>query len=175
MMEVEGTEPTVTKIKVGMKCRVKNMRVELLRFHEEEMVTALNIAVLRVDEGEVRWVWSSAGMQGRGKWQSPEASSCTIPTCESTGAIPPGMEPGSQRWEAISVHRFSILEDDDGCDLQEDENDAGCSDTQLNFLPRRSRLARHWQGKVLATTRPVGIGEREREREKERETERQAA
>ncbi|KAJ8882624.1 hypothetical protein PR048_014436 [Dryococelus australis] len=46
-------------------------------------------------------------MQGWGKREIPEkarrpaASSGTIPTCENPGPSPPGIEPGSRRWEAI--------------------------------------------------------------------------
>ncbi|KAJ8885905.1 hypothetical protein PR048_012111 [Dryococelus australis] len=55
--------------------------------------TALNSEVLRADEGEARRVWSSAGMKGRGKRETPEktrqpaASSGTIPTCENPAAV----------------------------------------------------------------------------------------
>ncbi|KAJ8871875.1 hypothetical protein PR048_028215 [Dryococelus australis] len=48
-------------------------------------------------------------MKGRGKWEIPEetrlqvASSGTIPTCENPGATPPGIKPGSQRFEARSL------------------------------------------------------------------------
>ncbi|KAJ8866745.1 hypothetical protein PR048_032606 [Dryococelus australis] len=54
-------------------------------------------------------IWSSARMQGYGKREIPEktrrpaASSGTIPTCESSRATPPGIEPGSRRWEASSL------------------------------------------------------------------------
>ncbi|KAJ8876780.1 hypothetical protein PR048_021227 [Dryococelus australis] len=37
------------------------------------------------------------------KTRRPAASSGTVPTCENPGAIPPGLEPGSQRWEASSL------------------------------------------------------------------------
>ncbi|KAJ8873410.1 hypothetical protein PR048_024226 [Dryococelus australis] len=66
----------------------------------EEIWAALNIDVLRVDEGEV-----SAGMQYRGRREStektrrPAAYSGTIPTCEN----PPGIERGAPRWEASSL------------------------------------------------------------------------
>ncbi|KAJ8878619.1 hypothetical protein PR048_019200 [Dryococelus australis] len=55
----------------------------------EENWAALNIEVLRADEGEARRVWSNAGIEGRGKREIPEknrrptASSATIPTCEN--------------------------------------------------------------------------------------------
>ncbi|KAJ8873837.1 hypothetical protein PR048_024673 [Dryococelus australis] len=61
----------------------------------------LTIEILRADEGEMRLARSSAGMKGRGKREIPEktcrtaASSGAILTCEDSGAIPPGMEPGS--------------------------------------------------------------------------------
>ncbi|KAJ8878414.1 hypothetical protein PR048_018992 [Dryococelus australis] len=69
----------------------------------------LDIEILRVDEGGVRRVWSSAGMQGRRKREIPEktrrpaASSGTIRRCESAGVTPPGIEPGSPWWEASSL------------------------------------------------------------------------
>ncbi|KAJ8883501.1 hypothetical protein PR048_015345 [Dryococelus australis] len=59
----------------------------------------------RTDEGEARRVWSSAGMQGRGKRGYPEktrqpaTSSGTIPTCGNPGATLPGIEPGYPRSE----------------------------------------------------------------------------
>ncbi|KAJ8894249.1 hypothetical protein PR048_006861 [Dryococelus australis] len=37
------------------------------------------------------------------KPRRPAALSGTTPTCENTGAIPPGIEPGSPRWEANSL------------------------------------------------------------------------
>ncbi|KAJ8869006.1 hypothetical protein PR048_030552 [Dryococelus australis] len=66
-------------------------------------------SVLRDEEGETRWVWSSSGLQGRGKWKIPEktrrpaASYDTIPICENPGATPPGINPYSPRWEASSL------------------------------------------------------------------------
>ncbi|KAJ8871383.1 hypothetical protein PR048_027700 [Dryococelus australis] len=59
--------------------------------------------------GEVRPVWRSAGIQGRGKRESPEkirrpaASSGTILTRENPGPTPLGIETCSPRWEASSV------------------------------------------------------------------------
>ncbi|KAJ8869255.1 hypothetical protein PR048_030827 [Dryococelus australis] len=56
-------------------------------------------------------VKSSAGMQGRGKRKVPEktrrpaASSSTIPTCEISGATPPGFELGPPWWEASVILR----------------------------------------------------------------------
>ncbi|KAJ8880188.1 hypothetical protein PR048_016654 [Dryococelus australis] len=53
--------------------------------------------------------WSGTGMQGRGKLKNPEktrrqaASSSTIPTCENPEANPPGLEPGSPRWEESAL------------------------------------------------------------------------
>ncbi|KAJ8871643.1 hypothetical protein PR048_027970 [Dryococelus australis] len=50
-----------------------------------------------------------AEMRGWGKREIPEktrrpaTSSGTIPTCENPGATPPGIEPGSPRWEASSL------------------------------------------------------------------------
>ncbi|KAJ8879956.1 hypothetical protein PR048_020577 [Dryococelus australis] len=70
----------------------------------EEIWAALNIEVLRDDEGEV-----NAEIQGPGKREIPEktrrpaASSGTNPTCENPGANPPGIDPGSSRWEASSL------------------------------------------------------------------------
>ncbi|KAJ8877359.1 hypothetical protein PR048_021813 [Dryococelus australis] len=66
-----------------------------------EILAALNTEILRVDEGEVRWVWSSVGMQGRRKREisektrKPAASSGTSPTCKNPGATPPGIEPNA--------------------------------------------------------------------------------
>ncbi|KAJ8887562.1 hypothetical protein PR048_013778 [Dryococelus australis] len=58
----------------------------------EENWAALNIEVLRAEVGEVRWGWSSAGMQGRGggreihkKTRRLAASFGTISTCENPG------------------------------------------------------------------------------------------
>ncbi|KAJ8870276.1 hypothetical protein PR048_029297 [Dryococelus australis] len=65
-------------------------------FRSGEIWAALNIEVLRADEGE-----TSARMQRRGKLEIPEetrrptASYGTIPTCENPGATAPGIEPGS--------------------------------------------------------------------------------
>ncbi|KAJ8865940.1 hypothetical protein PR048_033463 [Dryococelus australis] len=64
---------------------------------------ALNIEVLRADEGEVS--------KGEGKLEIPEktrrpaASSGTIPTRENPGVTPPGIEPGSPRWRRRKIHR----------------------------------------------------------------------
>ncbi|KAJ8871824.1 hypothetical protein PR048_028164 [Dryococelus australis] len=63
----------------------------------------------RPDVGEARRVWSSAGMQGRGKLEISEkahrsaASSGRIPTCENPGATPSGNEPVSPWCEASSL------------------------------------------------------------------------
>ncbi|KAJ8877587.1 hypothetical protein PR048_022042 [Dryococelus australis] len=54
--------------------------------------TALNIEVLRADEGQARRVWSSAGMQGRGKLEIPEKTGRP-----AASSITPGFEPGSPR------------------------------------------------------------------------------
>ncbi|KAJ8878445.1 hypothetical protein PR048_019023 [Dryococelus australis] len=64
----------------------------------EEIWTALNIEVLRADEGEARWVWSGAGMQGWGKREIPEDNPLTSgivrhdSTCANPGATPPEIE-----------------------------------------------------------------------------------
>ncbi|KAJ8874821.1 hypothetical protein PR048_022710 [Dryococelus australis] len=63
----------------------------------------------KAGEGEARWEWSIAGIQGRGKQEIPDktrrlaASSGTIPTCENPGATPPGNKPGSPKREASSL------------------------------------------------------------------------
>ncbi|KAJ8876776.1 hypothetical protein PR048_021223 [Dryococelus australis] len=57
----------------------------------------------------VNVVWSSAGMQGRGKREISEkthriaASSGTIPTCENPGVTRPEIELGSPWWKADSL------------------------------------------------------------------------
>ncbi|KAJ8874639.1 hypothetical protein PR048_025505 [Dryococelus australis] len=64
-----------------------------------------NNGTLRADEDETRWVCSSIGMQRRGEREIPEKtrrpapSSGTIPTCESSGANPPGILSGSLWWD----------------------------------------------------------------------------
>ncbi|KAJ8882986.1 hypothetical protein PR048_014825 [Dryococelus australis] len=71
----------------------------------EDFWVVLNSEVLRVDEGEVRRVWSSVGMKGQEKREIPEkirraaASSGTIPTCDNPGLIRPGIEHSSPWWE----------------------------------------------------------------------------
>ncbi|KAJ8890829.1 hypothetical protein PR048_010338 [Dryococelus australis] len=70
----------------------------------EEMWAGVNNEVSIADEGEVRRVWSSVGMQGPGKpRENPPTSSIVrhdLHTCENSGAAPPGIEPGSCRWDA---------------------------------------------------------------------------
>ncbi|KAJ8880399.1 hypothetical protein PR048_016868 [Dryococelus australis] len=84
-----------------LSSRAVTVDFDTLESVSEDIWTALNIEVLRADEGE-----SDAGMQGRGKREIPEktcrpaASSGTIPTCEDPEAAPPGNEPGSPWWEA---------------------------------------------------------------------------
>ncbi|KAJ8894766.1 hypothetical protein PR048_000073 [Dryococelus australis] len=65
-----------------------------------EICAALNIEVLRCDEGEERG-WGN----GRSpiKPRRPAASSGTIPTCGNTGVTPPGIEAGSPVSEASSL------------------------------------------------------------------------
>ncbi|KAJ8881864.1 hypothetical protein PR048_018350 [Dryococelus australis] len=59
--------------------------------------------------GFTTYVWSSAGMKGRGKREMPEktrrpvASSGKIPTCENPGMTRPGIELGSRWWKAIEL------------------------------------------------------------------------
>ncbi|KAJ8870166.1 hypothetical protein PR048_029179 [Dryococelus australis] len=63
----------------------------------------------RLTSGSRERTKSGAGTQGRGKLEIPEktrrpaASSATIPTCENTGATPPGVEPGSYRRKASAL------------------------------------------------------------------------
>ncbi|KAJ8895716.1 hypothetical protein PR048_001053 [Dryococelus australis] len=70
-----------------------------------QIQVTLSNGVLRADEGETRWIWSSTGMQRRGKRVIPEktnrpvASSDTISECENPGATPPRAEPGLCWWE----------------------------------------------------------------------------
>ncbi|KAJ8874925.1 hypothetical protein PR048_022815 [Dryococelus australis] len=65
----------------------------------------LNIEVLRTDESKTRRVRSSGEMQGSGKREILEktrlaaTSSGTIPACQNSGATPPGIEPGTTRWD----------------------------------------------------------------------------
>ncbi|KAJ8868981.1 hypothetical protein PR048_030522 [Dryococelus australis] len=64
---------------------------------------ALNVEVLRADEGEAWSGGSGVGMKGRRKREIPEktrrpaASSATIRACENLGATPPEIKPGSPR------------------------------------------------------------------------------
>ncbi|KAJ8875332.1 hypothetical protein PR048_023227 [Dryococelus australis] len=73
------------------------------RRHEQLAVTT---QPPRLKPGKKTWVWSSAGVKGRGKWDIPEktrqtaALSGTIPKCENPGVIRPGIEPSSPWWEA---------------------------------------------------------------------------
>ncbi|KAJ8889358.1 hypothetical protein PR048_008857 [Dryococelus australis] len=62
-----------------------------------EIWAALNIAVLRADEGRRKRDIPKK------KTHRPEASSDTIPTCENPGATLLGMELVSPRWEASSL------------------------------------------------------------------------
>ncbi|KAJ8875074.1 hypothetical protein PR048_022964 [Dryococelus australis] len=64
---------------------------------DAQLQLTLNIEVLRADEG-------NAGIKRRVKREIPEKTICsTIPTCESAGATPPGIEPSSPRWENSSL------------------------------------------------------------------------
>ncbi|KAJ8874600.1 hypothetical protein PR048_025466 [Dryococelus australis] len=77
---------------------IENYKADQLEFKKilsEEIWAALNIEVLRADEGKVRRVRSSAGM----KIRLPAESSGTILACKNSGAIAPGIEPGSPRWK----------------------------------------------------------------------------
>ncbi|KAJ8898468.1 hypothetical protein PR048_003828 [Dryococelus australis] len=85
---------------------------DAIKWSNEEIWTALNIEVLRADEGEARLVWSSAGLKGRGKRKIPEktrrpaASSGTIPTSGNPGDPRPGLNPvrhGGRR-ARLSLH-----------------------------------------------------------------------
>ncbi|KAJ8867927.1 hypothetical protein PR048_031736 [Dryococelus australis] len=46
--------------------------VMLRRECSGDMWAALNIEILRADEGEARWIWNNAGMQGRRKREIPD-------------------------------------------------------------------------------------------------------
>ncbi|KAJ8871318.1 hypothetical protein PR048_027635 [Dryococelus australis] len=54
----------------------------------EEIWVALNIEVLRADEGEVISVWSRAGVNGRGKWEIPKKT--RRPAALSGKTVAPG-------------------------------------------------------------------------------------
>ncbi|KAJ8886331.1 hypothetical protein PR048_012542 [Dryococelus australis] len=77
---------------------------------------ALNIEVLREDEGAARSVSSNAGTQERGNRGVPEEtrrpviSSSTIPTSESPGVTPPGIEPRSPNWRYLESTTLSTVE-----------------------------------------------------------------
>ncbi|KAJ8868538.1 hypothetical protein PR048_030066 [Dryococelus australis] len=60
---------------------------------------------LRADEGEMRWEGSSAGTQGRRKWEILEKNppTSTISTCGKSGMAQPGIELGSPWWKE-SIH-----------------------------------------------------------------------
>ncbi|KAJ8897541.1 hypothetical protein PR048_002889 [Dryococelus australis] len=68
-----------------------------------ELFSAFETEKRKIDKGDSA-TSINAGMKGRGKRESPEktrrpaAMSCTIPR-----ATPPGIEPGSPRWEASSL------------------------------------------------------------------------
>ncbi|KAJ8866406.1 hypothetical protein PR048_032249 [Dryococelus australis] len=71
---------------------------------------ALNIDVLRADEGEKRGEYGAAPERKKGrkreipeKTHRPVASSGVIPAWEVPGAIPPGIEPGLPGWEVSSL------------------------------------------------------------------------
>ncbi|KAJ8877768.1 hypothetical protein PR048_022223 [Dryococelus australis] len=65
----------------------------------------ISLCEVSADEGKARWVymehWGGGGVISE-KTRRP-ASSCTIPTCENPEATPPGIDPGSPRWEASSL------------------------------------------------------------------------
>ncbi|KAJ8869061.1 hypothetical protein PR048_030622 [Dryococelus australis] len=53
----------------------------------------IKMYVLRADEGEARWAWSSAGIQVRRKREIPEKTRLSrFPQCENPGVPPPGIE-----------------------------------------------------------------------------------
>ncbi|KAJ8897855.1 hypothetical protein PR048_003208 [Dryococelus australis] len=73
-------------------------------FGSGEIWAALNTEVLRADEGEARWVWSSAGMQGRGNWRTSRKPADQRHCPAKIRKQPPsGIEPGSPRWDACSL------------------------------------------------------------------------
>ncbi|KAJ8877503.1 hypothetical protein PR048_021958 [Dryococelus australis] len=78
---------------------------QLAQLHPEltmPMFSALDIEVMRANEGEARRVWSSTVMNRR-KRDNPEktretaASSGMIPICRNPRAAPPGIEPSIER------------------------------------------------------------------------------
>ncbi|KAJ8882864.1 hypothetical protein PR048_014678 [Dryococelus australis] len=73
------------------------------------------IPVLRADEGETRCIWSSTGMQERGKWgdrqENPPSSGIfrhDSHVQKSGSVTPPGIEPDSLWWEASSLTACAI-------------------------------------------------------------------
>ncbi|KAJ8880952.1 hypothetical protein PR048_017425 [Dryococelus australis] len=72
----------------------------------EEIWAALNIEILRADEGEYGAASECKGWGKRDipeKTRRPAASPGTIPTCENPEATLPGIEPGSPKWEASNL------------------------------------------------------------------------
>ncbi|KAJ8881974.1 hypothetical protein PR048_018462 [Dryococelus australis] len=69
-----------------------------------EILADLNIEILRTIEGKTRYRAAPEWKGGRNRRSSRKpsrtaASSDTIPPCKNPGATPPGIEPGSPRWE----------------------------------------------------------------------------
>ncbi|KAJ8889185.1 hypothetical protein PR048_008680 [Dryococelus australis] len=70
------------------------------------ITVALDVEVLRADEGEVSRAWSSAGMQGRGKLKIHEKNTPSRGIVRHDShvrkplASPSGIEPGSSWWKA---------------------------------------------------------------------------
>ncbi|KAJ8888378.1 hypothetical protein PR048_007868 [Dryococelus australis] len=65
--------------------------------YDKGIWAALNIEVLRADEGEMRWEWSSAGMQRLGKWEIPEKTRRYDFHLQKSGVTRPEFEPEPMR------------------------------------------------------------------------------
>ncbi|KAJ8887403.1 hypothetical protein PR048_013618 [Dryococelus australis] len=120
----ETPEATQPGIEIGSsKWEVSSLgtttqRPLLLRiavFNIGEIWAALNIEVLRVNDVEVRRLYSSVRMKGWGKRDIPEktrrpvVSSGKIPTCKDTGVTPPGTEHGAVDLVTMLVVDLDII------------------------------------------------------------------
>ncbi|KAJ8869051.1 hypothetical protein PR048_030604 [Dryococelus australis] len=92
-----------------MGTRQKLSSVPGNRYFTTEIWPALNIEVLRADEGEARRVRSSVGMKGKGATGDPRENPPTSgivrhdSPIRKFGSNAAGIEPGSPRWEASSL------------------------------------------------------------------------